>query len=334
MRRSTGWLPLPFMLLWAGIALAQPPGGGFQAPDSVTIEQGISYAGTTNPRQTLDLLRPKQPRGARPLPVIAYIHGGAWMGGDKSAGLRLLAGFVAGGDYAGATIGYRLTGEAIWPAQIYDCKAAIRWLRANAAKYHLDPDRIGVIGESAGGHLVAMLGTSGGVAALEGDLGPYRGTSSRVRCVVDEFGPSELLAMGDYPSRIDHNAPGSPESRLVGGTLQEHQEVARAASPIRYVSRDDPPFLIIHGDADPLVPFNQSERLHKALQGAGVKSLFVRVAGGSHGGFRNPETAKRIRQFFDKHLRGRRETISEKPVPNDASSPQRGPEADGSQHPR
>jgi acetyl esterase/lipase len=231
---------------------------------------------------------------------------------------------VATGDYAGVTINYRLSGEAPWPAQILDAKAAIRWVRANAEKYHLDPDRIGVIGGSAGGHLVALLGTSGGVEALEGDPGPYPGVSSKVRCVVDEFGPSELLAMGDPPGFSAHNAANSPESRLLGGPILERREIARAASPITYVSKDDPPFLIIHGDKDPTVPFDQSERLAKALKTSGVEVWFIKVEGGGHGGFRNPELPRRIRQFFDKNLRDLAVgTISEEPVANSQAVPRR-----------
>ena len=129
-----------------------------QLPDTVKVEKDIPYAGTKNPAQTLDLLLPKTPKGDKPLPVVVNIHGGAFKMGDKAMGLGEIVPLVAGGDYAGVTINYRLSGEALWPAQIHDCKAAIRWVRANAAKYHLDPDRIGVIGGSAGGHLVAMLG--------------------------------------------------------------------------------------------------------------------------------------------------------------------------------
>src|SRR5581483_5307373 len=139
----------------------------------------------------------------------------------------------------------------------------------------------------AGGHLVAMLGTSGGEKSVEGALGPHKGVSSKVQCVVDQFGPSDLLAMGDAPSRINHNSPNSPESRLVGGPVQERKDIARAASPITYVSRDDPPFLIVHGDKDEIVPFNQSERLARALKDAGVDVTFIPVKGGGHGGFRN-----------------------------------------------
>jgi dipeptidyl aminopeptidase/acylaminoacyl peptidase len=137
-----------------------------------------------------------------------------------------------------------------------------------------------------------------------------------VQCVVDEFGPTELLAMGDYPSQMDHNAASSPESLFIGGALQENKEKARAASPITYVARDNPPFLIIHGDKDPLVPFNQSERLSAALTKAGVDCLFVKVVGAGHGGFRSPEVPKRVRQFFDKNLRGKEETISQEAIAN------------------
>ena len=134
-------------------------------------------------------------------------------------------------------------------------------LRANAKKYNLDPDHIGVTGGSAGGHLVAMLGTSGDVSALEGTLGEHTGLSSRVTCVVDQFGPADLLTMGGW-----HNGPTSPEARLIGGAVQDNPEKARAASPISYVSKDDPPFMIIHGTNDPVVPFSQSEELLAALR--------------------------------------------------------------------
>jgi acetyl esterase/lipase len=300
------------------------PSGAAPGSTDVKVEKDIPYAGTTNPRQTLDLLLPVNPKGAKPLPVVVNIHGGAWQSGDKAQGIGAIMSLVASGEFAGATIGYRLTNEAIWPAQAFDCKAAIRWIRANAQKYHLDPDRIGVIGASAGGHLVAILGTSGDVEALEGELGPYKGVSSRVKCVVDEFGPSELATMMDHPSSTDHKSARAPESKLIGGPVLEKLDVAKAASPVTYVSRDDPPFLIIHGDKDPTVPFNQSERFAKALKDTGVDVLFIKVEGGGHGGFQNPELPRRVRQFFDKHLRDQPlGAISEEPVPNSRATPKR-----------
>jgi acetyl esterase/lipase len=302
----------------ASTGSAQPPGFGQKLPDTVKLEANIPYAGTDNPRQRLNLLLPSKPKDDRPLPVIAHIHGGAWLGGDRAGGHGKLAAYVTGGEYAGVAIGYRLTGEAIWPAQIHDCKAAIRWIRANAKKYNLDPDRIGVIGESAGGHLVAMLGTSGAVKELEGDLGAHKDFSSRVQCVVDEFGPADIPAMQGAGSRMDHDGPNSPEGKLVGGRVSDKKAVAIAASPITYVAADNPPFLILHGNKDPLVPYNQSERLSQALKKAKVECYFVTVDGAGHGGFRNPEVQKRERQFFDKHLRGVTATISEEMIPNQA----------------
>lgn len=286
-----------------------------QLPENVRAELNVPYAGTDNPRQMLDLYLPKKPASEKPLPVVVWIHGGAWLGGDKSGGSGMVAPLVASGNYAGVSVGYRLTNEATWPAQIHDCKAAVRWIRAHAKKYHLDPARIGVWGSSAGGHLVAMLGTSGGVKELEGTLGKHLDQSSRVTCVVDYFGPSDLLTMGKYPSLMKHDAPDSPESKLVGGPVQERKEAARSASPTAYVSKDDPPFLIVHGDKDPLVPHNQSERLAAALRKAGAEVKFITVKGGSHGGFRSEELTRRVHRFFDKHLRGQDVQISAEAIP-------------------
>lgn len=305
-------------LVWGTAATchAQPrPGqpGPMRLPDSVRLEADLPYADNDNPRQRLDLLLPKHPADDKPLPVVAFIHGWAWRAGDKRGGLNQVARLVASGQFAGASIGYRLTDEAIWPAQIHDCKAAIRWLRAHAKQYHLDADKIAVWGSSAGGHLVAMLGTSGDVKELEGKLGKYLDQSSRVTCVVDFFGPTDLLAMGKFPSRIAHDAADSPESRLVGGPLQEKAEAAKSASPITYVTKDDPPFLIMHGSEDPLVPFNQSERLRDALQKVGGTPLLVKVQGAGHG-FGGPEVARRVEQFLQKHLRGQDVKVSDEPI--------------------
>ncbi|HWE35070.1 MAG TPA: alpha/beta hydrolase [Isosphaeraceae bacterium] len=314
MQRSYVRLAVAVVGLWCVAALAQRPGARFRVPDTIKVEKDIPYAGTKDPRQTLDLYLPKSPKGDKPLPLVVNVHGGAWKMGDKSMGVREVADLVAGGEYAGASINYRLSGAAKWPAQIHDGKAAIRWLRAHAKKYNLDPDRIGVIGASAGGHLVAMLGLTDGNADLEGDVGPYPAISSRVSCVVDEFGPTEFLTMGG-----SHDAESSPESELIGGALPEHQDEARAASPITYVSKDAPPFLILHGNKDPLVPFRQSEHLAAALKKAGVECHFIPVRDAGHGGFRSPEVPRRIRRFFDKHLLGRDVgTISEEPIPNTA----------------
>ena len=291
------------------------PGNAPRLPPSVRGEFDVAYA-DNSPSQKLDLFLPTEPASDEPLPLIVFVHGGAWRGGSKREGNNFLLSSVASGKYVGATIDYRLTSEAIWPAQIYDCKAALRWLRAHAKKYHFDPTRVGVIGASAGGHLAAMLGVTGDVERLEGKTGGNTDQKSRVACVVDEYGPSELLAMSEFPSDIEHDAPDSPESRLVGGPIQERKDAARNASPITYVSTDDPPFLLIHGTDDPLVPFDQSERFLGALKEEGVDALLIKVQGGKHGGFRSAELDRRIRSFFDKHLRGQ-----EVEIPEDAIEP-------------
>jgi dipeptidyl aminopeptidase/acylaminoacyl peptidase len=154
-----------------------------------------------------------------------------------------------------------------------------------------------------------MLGTTGNVAALEGTLGEHIGVGSQVACVVDQYGPTELTAMGGR-----HDDAGSPESLLIGGAVQENKEAARNASPTTYVSKDDPPFLLIHGTNDPAVPFNQSELLAAALQKAGVEALLVPVTGGGHGNFATPAVPERLRQFFDKHLLGKDIIVATTPI--------------------
>lgn len=291
-------------------------GQGQKLPDTVTLKANIPYADTKNPRQQLNLILPKKPSNEAPLPVIVYFHGGAWFAGDRSAGHRRLANYADSGEYAGVSVGYRLTSEAVWPAQIHDCKAAIRWIRANAKKYNLNPDKIGVIGDSAGGHLVALLGTGGGVKDLEGNLGSYSNVSSEVQCVVDEFGPTDLWVIKDAPGRMDHKSANSPAGKLLGGRVSDKEDAAKMASPITHVSSDDPPFLIIHGNRDPIVPHNQSELLSAALKKAKVECYFVTVDGAGHGGFRNPAVNKRVMQFFAKQLRGKMQTISEELISN------------------
>ncbi len=290
-------------------SFAQRPGRrdlADRVPDSVQLVADVPYADSDNRRQTLDLLVPKA-ESDKPRPVIAFIHGGAWRAGDKRQALPRVARFASSGEYAAVSIGYRLSGEAQWPAQIHDCKAAIRWIKANAEKYNLDPDKIGVWGTSAGGHLVAVLGTSGGVEAMDGSLGPHTDQSTNVACVADFFGPTDFLKMteGALPSsRFDHDSPQSPESLLIGGAIHDHPEKVATANPITYITDDDPPFLIVHGSADPTVPFNQSQLIHAALQEAKVPTTLVTIEGGGHGRGFPPETNNLVRRFFDHHLRG------------------------------
>lgn len=273
--------------------------GAGTLPDGTQVKRDVAYVTDGHERQKLDLyLLPEQ---RTPRPMVVWIHGGGWRGGDKS---NCPARFLLEHGYHVASINYRLSHHATFPAQIHDCKAAIRWVRANAAKHGIAPEKIGVWGSSAGGHLVALLGTSGRVAELEGKLG--ESGDSRVQAVVDYYGPTDLLKMNEQAGELgtlDHDAPASPESKLLGGPLQHQVELARQASPLAYVSNDDPPFLIVHGDKDPLVPVQQSQQLHELLEKAGVDSTLVVVEGGKHGPFREPKQLARVQTFFDKRLK-------------------------------
>lgn len=277
---------------------------------SIEIRNDIAYAETDNPRQKLDLYLPKKRMTDKPLPLIAFIHGGGWRNGDKRSGLRRVAALVESGEFVGASIGYRLSGEAIWPAQIHDCKAAIRWLRAHAEETGVDPDRIAVMGSSAGGHLVAILGTSGDVEKLEGQLGEHNNVSSQVNCVIDEFGPTNFLTMNDFPGKMDHLSADSPESKLLGQQITKIPKLVREASPITYVTKDDPPILIIHGTKDPLVPYQQSVVFADALKKAGVPVILQQIENGEHGGFGSEEINTRTKAFLNKHLLGHDVDIS------------------------
>lgn len=281
--------------------------GALRTPDNVIIERDVEYGRAGDRPLLLDIVRPKT-APEKPLPLVVFIHGGGWRHGDKTSGTRRVALLVATGNYIGASIGYRLTGEAKWPAQIHDCKAAIRWLRVNAEKYGIDPQRIAVWGSSAGGHLVNMLGTSGGVKELEGANGSPE-ASSRVRCVIDFCGPSNFLA----PEKMEGGRKPSAVTALLGGEPEDKKELAKEASPITYVSRDDPPFLIVHGTEDEIVPLQQAEMLNEALKKAGVDVTFIKIEGGGHG-IREPEAIERATAFLEKHLRGRKVEISDAPI--------------------
>ena len=275
-------------------AKPQQPAAKPALPPGTQVHRDLEYVAGGHARNKLDLYLPA--KADHPLPVIVWIHGGGWYAGSKE-GCPAVP-LVAKG-YAVASINYRFSQHALFPAQIEDCKAAIRWLRANAKKYNLDPDHIGVWGASAGGHLVALLGTTGSVKELEG-TGGNLDQSSRVQCVVDWFGPTDFTKMGGWQDK-----PDSPMARLVGGPVRDRQELAAKANPITYIGKDSAPFLIMHGEEDKLVPMNQSELLDEALRKAGVESTLVRVPKNGHGGpgFTTPENRKKIEEFFDKHLK-------------------------------
>ena len=267
------------------------------------VQRDLVYASIDGIDLLLDLYVPEGATG--PLPTIVWVHGGAFRKGSKE---NPRAERLVDRRYAVASINYRLSQEAIFPAQIHDCKAAVRWLRAHAAHYDLDPDRFGAWGSSAGGHLVAMLGMSGDVPELEGTEGNLD-RSSRVQAVCDFFGPTDFLRMDDVPGTMVHDAPDSPESQLVGAPIQECPDLVACANPITYLNPDTPPFLIVHGDQDSTVLLNQSQFLYRALRVARLEATFHIVEGAGHG-FRGASEAQRaeidrlVDAFFDEHLRG------------------------------
>jgi acetyl esterase/lipase len=289
-------LPLLLCLSLASPGNAQSPSPAATASPHLQVLRDIPYVPNAGPHQRLDLYLPAP--SASPHPLVVYIHGGAWQTGSKSQSpVRRLLPY----GYAAASIDYRLSQDAPFPAQIQDCKAAIRFLRANAAKYDIDPAHIGVWGASAGGHLVALLGVTGTNSAF--DTGPNLDQSSAVQCVIDFFGPADFLHYGD-PPRTDLDTPGSAVDQLLGGSVAAHPDAARAASPIYYITRTAAPFLIFQGDADPLVPLQQSEELDAALKKDGVESTLHILPGAGHGGpaFNTPATASQILAFLNRHL--------------------------------
>ncbi len=205
--------------------------------------------------------------------------------------------------FAVASINYRFSKAAIYPAQVEDAKAAVRWLRANAAQYHFDPKRIAAFGNSAGGHLAALLGTTGGVKPLEGDLGNPT-ESSKVQAVVDWCGPTDLTTLeeqGGPNNALRPADPKGPIARLLGGVPSKKRELAAAASPVTFASKDDPPFLIMHGDHDPVVPIEQSVNLYDVLKASGVDVVYHVVKNGEHNFF-TPENLQIVENFLKTRL--------------------------------
>ena len=274
-------------------------------PDGIARHADVVYASIEGRDLLLDVYAPKT-RPAELIPVVVWVHGGGWRGGSKDRISRSLP--ILSHGFGMVSVGYRLSGEAVFPAAIADVKAAVRWVRANATRYGFDPARLGAWGSSAGGHLVALLGTAHEVTEWDSIHEENAGLSSRPTAVCNWFGPTDFLRMNDFPGRIDHDAPDSPESRFIGGPIQDNPEKTQRANPIRYVTSDDPPMLHMHGENDGSVPYNQSELLHAALQASGVESHLYMVRNADHG-FRDmegdtPESLLgRVRDFFERTLR-------------------------------
>jgi acetyl esterase/lipase len=258
-------------------------------PSGIVAYRNLAYVPGGHERQKLDLYVPMAGEG--PFPLIVWIHGGSWTYGSKEECVPVP---WASKGYAVASINYRLSQDARFPAQIEDCKAAVRWLRARAQEYRIDRDRLIAWGDSAGGHLAALLGTTGDDA----EPGPPH-ESSRVQAVIDWYGRADLSPVCTDPAMAEHAV-----ARLLGGSGPQMADSALRASPIAHVSADDPPFLIMHGDRDATVPVQQSEIFAAALQRARVPVTLVILNGVGHGGkeFLKPDRVRIIDSFLREYL--------------------------------
>lgn len=267
-------------------------------PAGVLVHRDLEYAKPDGISLKLDLYLPETRRSAdEKLPTVIWVHGGGWKNGSKD---NCKAAWLAAKGFAVASINYRLTDVAQWPAQIDDCYEAVRWVRENAGRYDLDPEHIGAWGGSAGGHLVALMGTR--------QYSRKEKESSRVQAVCDWFGPSDLLTMPPNTlgnGRTLEDIANSNGAKLLGATVREIPGKALDASAQFHVSGDDPPFLIMHGSADPGVPVEQSAKLHETLKAAGVSSELHIIEGAGHGGplFNTDDVREIVLRFFERTLK-------------------------------
>lgn len=242
-------------------------------PDTVFLVPDIAYGKGGDSVLLGDLFLPKTAPTEHPLPVMLYIHGGAWRKGDRTLRHRCAA-FLAERGIAGLSIDYRLSGEATFPAQIFDCKAAVRWLRANSKRLQIDPDRIGVCGGSAGGHLAALMATTGNLPEFEGD-GGNPGLSTEIQAAVLFYGVYDMeTPMADDLGRI--------VSQFLSGTIQERPNIYRQASPIHHITDQCPPCLVLYGDRDREIFASHSRRFVDALRKVNVKAELVVAKGRRH----------------------------------------------------
>jgi len=300
---------LSFRMVFAAcvVLFGGAPAFAQQLPPGIKMEKDISYIPDGDGAQKLDLYLPEK-AADKPLPLVVHIHGGGWVGGSKfpcPAVLMVLRG------YAVASVEYRFSQKAIFPAQIQDCQAAIRWLRAHAKEYNFDTEHVGVVGGSAGGHLSSLVGTSGGKNAFP-KIGGNEEQSDRVQAVCDIYGPADFSTVVQQAAEdknvkniFQFNTPKDPYSSLIGTKLDDKAK-ADAVSPVHYVSQDNPPFLILHGTHDTLVPYAQSEEFAAVLKEKGVPVWLQKLPGSGHGGpaFGKPAVTELKLNFFDKYLKG------------------------------
>jgi acetyl esterase/lipase len=255
----------------------------------IVIARNITYGQGADTELKLDLAMPKS--GAGPFPAVVFLHGGGWSAGSRQQMNHFIEGMARMG-YVAVTVEYRLVPNARFPAQVEDCKAAVRWLRANAKQYNVRSDRIGVVGLSAGGHLAAMLGVTRKEDGLEG-LGGNPGQSSRVQAVVSFFGPTDFSAR-NWPKDFEEMVIAP----FLGGSIADNANSYKRASPINYANAHSPPFLFVHGTDDKLVPIDQSTRFAEKLEKLGVPTQMVALEGEGHG-FTDANNQKSMQQMLE-----------------------------------
>jgi acetyl esterase/lipase len=277
------------------------------APAGVVAHRDIVFSTTPEQKLYLDVYLPED-RGEQLLPVVLFLFGGGWEMGNRHQFIRYgLEDYPLEG-FAVVTVDYRYLQEAIFPAQFQDVVSAIHWIRDSAKEYGFDVSRVGVIGPSAGGHLSALAGTVNRAGEFAGNEDVSR--PSNVQAVVDYYGPTDFLQVDAHLALGEKlwSDPDSTVSRLLGAPIKTVPESVQMANPIAYIDGSEPPFLILHGEEDDVVPLQQSKILHQALVAAGVESEFVVVKGGAHGyggDFFTEMPAQKVLAFFQRHLQGK-----------------------------
>ena len=284
-------------VLSCGLAAQQPP----EPPSNVSLEADIEYSNVGG-RMQMDVVRPRAGKG--PFPAVVCIHGGGFRAGTRQR-YRPIAYYLAQHGYVAAVVSYRLSPMAQFPAPVEDVKAAVRFLRVNARRFHIDPQRIGAVGGSAGGHLALMLGLTGGVRAFEGS-GPNQNASSRVRAVVNFYGPTDLTASYEPGKSVD---AAEVLPMFLGGDLQHNRAEHVRASPLNWVSPDDAPTLTVHGTKDTYVAYDHGVWLTERLGAAGVPTRLETIEGAGHG-FKDADLERAytaMAEWFDEYLAPKRE---------------------------
>jgi acetyl esterase/lipase len=265
----------------------------------------IAYINYGETNLFLHLISPSQSSFSESIPLVIFVPGSAWFAQDLAQSVPQMIDFAKQSGYVVAIVSYRPSNVAKSPAQLIDIKTAVRFLKANAGHYKIDPERVAIWGTSSGGHIASMVGVTQGIELFE--TNSFGDQSSDVAAVIDFYGPSDFLQMDEFPSIISHNEDNSPESSVIGGPIQDinNLEKVREYNPITYIAKnkDIPPFLIMHGDIDPLVPFNQSLILYEALRDAKKEASFYKIIGAGHGSrFFTPKTISIVNEFLKKNF--------------------------------